>query len=156
MTNELHVRLLSQDARPPVRAHKGDAGLDLFAAESATLAPGERLLVGTGIAVAIPEGWVGLACPRSGNAMRHGIGMVNAPGVIDAGYRGELRLLLHNTDMNETFVVELGDRIGQLLIMPIALPTVVEVEELSDSTRNENGFGSTGVRELTVSGEATT
>src|SRR6185295_10498496 len=103
-------------ARPPTQAHEGDAGYDLHAAEAATLGPGERASVGTGIAVAIPDGHAGLVLPRSGLAARHGVALVNAPGLIDAGYRGELRVLLLNTDRERPFEIEPGDRIAQLLI----------------------------------------
>jgi dUTP pyrophosphatase len=136
---------LAPTARAPARAHDGDAGYDLHAAEPATLAPGERSSVGTGIAVAIPDGHAGLVLPRSGLAMKHGIALVNAPGLIDAGYRGELRVLLLNTDREQTFEVEPGDRIAQLVIVRHAAPEeLVEVDQLTDSTRGEGGFGSSG------------
>jgi dUTP pyrophosphatase len=135
---------LTPAATAPERAHDGDAGYDLRAAEPVSLAPGERASVGTGIAVAIPDGHAGLVLPRSGLAMKHGIALVNAPGLIDAGYRGELRVLLLNTDREETFEVEPGDRIAQLVIVAHAAPELVEVERLTDSTRGEGGFGSSG------------
>lgn len=141
----LAVRRLVEHAVLPRRAHPGDAGIDLVAAERCELSPGARALVGTGIAVAIPDGWTGLVCPRSGLATRHGISMVNSPGVIDAGYRGEVRVLLHNTDLVEPFVVEPGDRIAQLLLVPVMLAGTVEVDDLGDSERADGGFGSTGV-----------
>lgn len=135
---------LSEAARAPRRAHEGDAGYDLFAAEEARLGPGERASVGTGIAVAIPEGCAGLVLPRSGLAMRHGISVVNAPGLIDAGYRGELRVLLLNTDRSEPFEVAPGDRIAQLVISRVESPDLVELESLDETARGAGGFGSTG------------
>lgn len=144
-TTPIRIRRVRDDAVLPVRAHEGDAGLDLVSVESATLAPaGGRAVVGTGLAVEIPAGWVGLVCPRSGLAARHGIGVVNGPGVIDSGYRGEVRVVLYNTDPTETFYVEAGDRIAQLVITPALLVGVEEVEELSAATRDADGFGSTG------------
>jgi dUTP pyrophosphatase len=135
---------LSDAAVAPVRAHPGDAGYDLYASEAATLGPGERASVGTGIAVEIPDGWAGLVLPRSGLAARQGISLVNAPGLIDAGYRGELRVLLLNTDRSEGFAVEPGDRIAQLMLVRHEAPELEEVESLEDSTRGGGGFGSTG------------
>jgi dUTP pyrophosphatase len=140
----LRVARLSDDARLPSRAHAGDAGLDLYAAEAATLGPGERASVGTGVAVEIPDGHAGLVLPRSGLAARHGIALVNAPGLIDSGYRGELRVLLLNTDRAEAFEIEPGDRIAQLVISPVADAAPVEVEELGESARGGGGFGSSG------------
>jgi dUTP diphosphatase len=141
----LPVRRLHPEAILPVRAYDGDAGLDLHAAEAAELGPGERASVGTGIAVEIPEGHAGLVLPRSGLAAKHGISLVNAPGLIDAGYRGEIRVLLLNTDREVPFRIAPGDRIAQLLLVAHAAPPVVEVEELEDSERGEGGFGSSGV-----------
>ena len=141
---QLRVARLTDNALLPSRAHSGDAGLDLHAAETATLGPGERAGVGTGIAVEIPRGHAGLVLPRSGLAMRHGIALANAPGLIDSGYRGELRVLLLNTDREETFDVVVGERIAQLVISPIAEPGVVAVEELGESDRGDGGFGSSG------------
>ena len=135
---------LSASAVAPVRAHDGDAGFDLRASEAAELGAGERASVGTGIAVAIPEGQAGLVLPRSGLAMRHGISVVNAPGLIDSGYRGEVRVLLLNTDRSESFSVAAGDRIAQLLIVRHEAPELVEVEELGETVRGAGGFGSTG------------
>ena len=137
---------LSEAARPPLRAHPGDAGCDLFAAEAARLGPGERASVGTGIAVEIPDGSAGLVLPRSGLAAKHGISVVNAPGLIDAGYRGEVRVLLLNTDRSEPFEIEVGDRIAQLVIVEIADAEPIEAESLAESARGEGGFGSTGRR----------
>ncbi len=141
---ELRVAKLQDEATVPTRAHDGDAGLDLYACEAAHLGPGERWSVGTGVAVEIPEGHAGLVLPRSGLARDHGIALVNAPGLIDSGYRGELRVLLLNTDPAETFRIEPGERIAQLLIAPIALAEPVEVESLSESARGDGGFGSSG------------
>src|SRR3954452_9195235 len=135
---------LTPAARAPARAHDGDAGYDLHAAEPASLGPGERASVGTGVAVAIPDGHAGLVLPRSGLALKHGIALVNAPGLIDAGYRGELRVLLLNTDREAAFEVEVGDRIAQLVIVAHATPELVHVEQLADSTRGAGGFGSSG------------
>jgi dUTP pyrophosphatase len=133
---------VSEDAVVPTRAYDGDAGLDLAASERVELAPGERAVVGTGIAVAIPEGHAGFIQPRSGLAARHGISVVNSPGLVDAGYRGELRVVLLNTDREQTFVVESGMRIAQLVVLPVATPVPVEVRELPASERGEKGFGS--------------
>ncbi len=139
---ELPLRRLRADAVVPERAYDGDAGLDLASCERVELGPGERATVGTGIAVAIPPGHAGFVQPRSGLAARHGITIVNSPGLVDSGYRGELRVVLHNTDAREAFVVEPGMRIAQLVV--VALPGVrpVEVEELPGSERGERGFGS--------------
>ena len=139
---ELPVRRLRDDAVLPSRAYAGDAGLDLAAAEGITIAPGERAVVGTGLAVAIPDGYTGLVVPRSGLAARNGIGKVNSPGVIDAGYRGEVRVVLLNTDRETPFTVEPGMRIAQLLVVPVPPVTLVEVDELPESERGERGFGS--------------
>ncbi len=141
---ELAVAKLKDDAVLPTRAHEGDAGLDLYACESAHIGPGERWGVGTGIAVEIPDGHAGLVLPRSGLAREHGISLVNSPGLIDSGYRGEVRVLLLNTDPAETFRVEPGDRIAQLVLTPIAHAEPVEATALADSVRGEGGFGSSG------------
>jgi dUTP pyrophosphatase len=140
----LRFRRLSEAARPPAQAHEGDAGYDLHAAEAATIGPGERASVGTGIAVAVPDGQAGLVLPRSGLAARHGISVVNAPGLIDSGYRGELRVLLLNTDTDEPFSVQPGDRIAQLLLVAVETHDLLEVEELDETVRGAGGFGSTG------------
>jgi dUTP pyrophosphatase len=137
------VRLQS-DAVLPTRAYDGDAGLDLYAAHAARLAPGERVSVGTGIAVAIPAAHAALVLPRSGLAMRHGIALVNAPGLIDPGYRGELRVLLLNTDREAVFEIAVGDRVAQLLLVAVAQAQVVEVAALAESEREGRGFGSSG------------
>lgn len=141
---ELPVAKLNEEAVVPSRAHAGDAGLDLHACEAAHLGPGERWSIGTGIAVEIPEGHAGLVLPRSGLAREHGIALVNAPGLIDAGYRGEVRVLLLNTDRSDPFLIESGDRIAQLLITPFVEATPVEVAELESTARGEGGFGSSG------------
>jgi dUTP pyrophosphatase len=140
----VRFRRLSDSARPPTRAHDGDAGFDLHAAEAAALGPGERASVGTGIAVAIPDGHAGLVLPRSGLAARHGISVVNAPGLIDAGYRGELRVLLLNTDRERSFEVAAGDRIAQLLVVRVEGPQLEEATNLDETGRGVGGFGSTG------------
>jgi len=129
----------------PKQAYAGDAGVDLVACEQAELAPGARATVGTGIAVAVPEGYAGFVQPRSGLAARHGISLVNTPGLIDSGYRGEVRVILLNTDQRETFVVEPGMRIAQLVVVPVAAIEVIEVEELPESERGVRGFGSSAV-----------
>ena len=141
---ELACRLLTEEATLPSRAHEGDAGLDLYAAEGATLGPGERASVGTGVALEIPDGHAGLVLPRSGLAARHGIALVNAPGLIDPGYRGEVRVLLLNTDRTEPFEIAPGDRIAQLLVTPFPAARPVETHELSVSERGNGGFGSSG------------
>jgi len=139
---ELPVRRLRECATLPGRAYAGDAGLDLAACERVELGPGERGLVGTGLAVAIPEGFAGFVQPRSGLAARHGIAVVNSPGLIDAGYRGEIRVVLLNTDRERRFVAEAGERIAQLVVLPLPGVEVVEVEELPESERGVRGFGS--------------
>ncbi len=141
---ELRIAKLKDGAALPTRAHAGDAGLDLYACEAAHIGPGERWSVGTGIAVEVPAGHAGLVLPRSGLAREHGIALVNAPGLIDAGYRGEVRVLLLNTDPAEVFRVEPGERIAQLVIAPVALAEPVEAEALSESVRGDGGFGSSG------------
>jgi dUTP diphosphatase len=143
-TGELRFVKLSDKATLPTRAHDNDAGLDLHAAESARLAPGARVSVGTGLAVQIPEGVGGLVLPRSGMAIKHGVTLVNSPGLIDPGYRGEVRVLLLNTDPSVEFQITPGDRIAQLLLVPVVHATPLNAEALDDSTRGEGGFGSTG------------
>jgi dUTP pyrophosphatase len=139
---ELPIQRLREEAVVPERAYAGDAGLDLAACERVELGPGERALVGTGLAVAIPEGYAGFVQPRSGLAARHGLTVVNSPGLVDSGYRGELRVVLLNTDPLEAFVVEPGMRIAQLVVLPIPELELVEVEELPTSERGVRGFGS--------------
>ncbi len=139
---ELPLKRLREEAIVPRRAYAGDAALDLSACERVELAPGARAVVGTGLAVAIPDGHAGFVQPRSGLAARHGIAIVNSPGLIDAGYRGELKVVLLNTDAGEPFVVAPGMRIAQLVVVPVATPEPVEVAELPESERGERGFGS--------------
>jgi len=139
---EIPVKRLHEGATLPTRAYEGDAGLDLAACERIELGPGERALVGTGLTIAIPDGHAGFVQPRSGLAARHGIAVLNSPGLVDAGYRGELKVVLLNTDRAEPFVVEPGMRIAQLVVFPVATPALVEVEELPASERGEKGFGS--------------
>lgn len=142
---ELRCKRLAPSARLPTRAHDGDAGLDLYAAERAALAPaGGRASVGTGIAVEIPPGHAGLVLPRSGLAARHGIALVNAPGLIDSGYRGELRVLLLNTDPDEPYEISPGERIAQLLVVAFGVAVVVETAEFTETARGDGGFGSSG------------
>lgn len=139
---EVAVRRLRDDAVLPTQAYPGDAGLDLVACEGARLGPGRRAVVPTGIAVEIPEGYAGFVQPRSGLASRHGIALVNSPGLIDSGYRGEIRVVLLNTDADAAFVVEPGMRIAQLVVAPVAAVRLVEVDELATSERGPRGFGS--------------
>ena len=139
---ELPIQRLRPDAVVPKRAYSGDAGLDLSSCERVELAPGARALVPTGLAVAIPEGYAGFVQPRSGLAAKHGISIVNTPGLVDSGYRGELLVNLVNTDQSEAFVVEPGMRIAQLVILPIPELDLVEVDELPESERGVRGFGS--------------
>ncbi len=136
------MKRLHDGATLPTRAYAHDAGLDLAACERVELGPGERALVGTGLTVAIPDGHAGYVQPRSGLAARHGITVLNTPGLVDAGYRGELKIVLLNTDRSEPFVVEPGMRIAQLVVVPVAFPEPREVAELPDSERGEKGFGS--------------
>jgi len=142
---ELPIQRLHDEAVAPTQAYTGDAGLDLSACERVELGPGERAVVGTGLAVAIPEGHAGFVQPRSGLAAEHGITILNSPGLIDAGYRGELRVVLHNTDLKTPFVVEPGMRIAQLVVLPLAEIEPVEVGELPASERGVRGFGSSRV-----------
>lgn len=136
--------LLADGAVLPARAHAEDAGLDLCASEDVQLPPGGRALVGTGIRLALPAGTVGMVCPRSGLAVRHGITVLNGPGIVDAGYRGEIRVPLHNTDPEKTFAVRRGDRIAQLVVVPFVAPTLREVDDLDATARAAGGFGSSG------------
>jgi dUTP pyrophosphatase len=140
----LRVRRLHPEAVLPLRAHDGDAGFDLHALEPVTLAPGQRASVATGIAVEIPPGQAGLVLPRSGLAARSGIALVNAPGLIDSGYRGEVRVLLLNTDRRHACTLSARDRIAQLVLVRVETPEVVEVDALSESERGAGGFGSSG------------
>ncbi|MBV8955269.1 MAG: dUTP diphosphatase [Solirubrobacterales bacterium] len=144
MSGGLRVLRLDPRAKLPTRAYSGDAGLDLYAVSTVMLAPGERASVGTGLALEIPAGQAGLVLPRSGLAARHGIALVNSPGLIDAGYRGELRVLLLNTDRVEAAAIDAGDRIAQLVLVRVETPPVVEVGDLAVSARGAGGFGSSG------------
>jgi dUTP pyrophosphatase len=143
---ELRVTRIHHEAVLPTRAHGGDAGLDLSACETVTIGAGERAAVGTGLVIAVPDDHAGLVVPRSGLAMRHGLSIVNAPGVIDTGYRGEIRVILLNTDREHAFTVEPGMRIAQLLVVPALAVEVVEVSELTETARGDGGFGSSGLR----------
>jgi dUTP pyrophosphatase len=139
---ELEITRMRADARLPDRAYVGDAGLDLAACEPVSLSPGERAIVPTGLAVAIPDGYAGFVQPRSGLAARHGVTIVNAPGLIDSGYRGEIQVVLLNTDREQTFTAEAGERIAQLVVLAVPEVTLREVEELPASERGVRGFGS--------------
>jgi dUTP pyrophosphatase len=139
---ELPIQRLHEDAVLPERAYTGDAGLDLAACEAVELGPGERAVVGTGLAVAIPEGYAGFVQPRSGLAARHGISIVNTPGLVDSGYRGEIRVVLVNTDRTQAFSVEPGMRIAQLVVVPVPAVELVVTDELPESERGVRGFGS--------------
>jgi dUTP pyrophosphatase len=141
---ELPIQRLRDDAVVPERAYEGDAGLDLAACERVELGPGERAVVGTGLAVAIPDGYAGFVQPRSGLADRNGISIVNSPGLIDPGYRGELKVILLNTDRSHPFVVERGMRIAQLVVLPVAELELVELDELPATERGVRGHGSSG------------
>jgi dUTP pyrophosphatase len=138
------VEVLMTGDHLPVYAHPGDAGADLVATETVELGPGERALVGTGTAVALPDGYVGLVVPRSGLAAKHGITIVNTPGILDAGYRGEIRVILLNSDRSTPYTITAGDRIAQLVVMPVSRARFVPVERLPGSHRGDGGFGSTG------------
>lgn len=142
---DLPVARLRDDAILPSQAYEGDAGLDLAACDRVELAPGERAVVGTGIAVAVPDGWAGLVLPRSGLAAKHGLTVVNSPGLIDSGYRGEVMVILLNTDERESFVVEPGMRIAQLVLIEAAGVRLVELFELSETERGTRGHGSSGL-----------
>src|SRR3954452_23868406 len=141
---ELRFIKLSEKATVPTRAHDSDAGLDLYAAEAARIVPGARVSVGTGLAIAVPEGLAGLVLPRSGLALKHGITLINSPGLIDPGYRGEVRVLLLNTDQTMDYQCTPGDRIAQLLLVPIATASPMQADALDTSARGEGGFGSSG------------
>ena len=142
---DLPIARLRENASMPARAYDGDAGLDLSACERVVIGPGERAAVGTGLAVAVPEGHAGLVLPRSGLAAKHGISIVNAPGLVDAGYRGEVKVLLLNTDQAESFTVEPGMRVAQLVVVSLPGVRLVEFDELPTSDRGAGGFGSSGV-----------
>jgi dUTP pyrophosphatase len=140
----VQVRLLTETARLPTRAHEDDAAFDLYADEGVELAPGARASISTGVALALPEGSAGLVLPRSGLAARHGVTVVNAPGLVDPGYRGPVTVLLLNTDRETAHVVHPGDRIAQLMIVQTAAVTLAQADELDATARGEGGFGSTG------------
>ncbi|WP_353113566.1 dUTP diphosphatase [Microbacterium sp.] len=142
MTDSVDVPIIA--AQPPFYAHPGDAGADIMAAEAVRLEPGERALVGTGLSIALPDGYAAFVVPRSGLAAKHGITIVNSPGTVDAGYRGEIKVSLLNTDSRDAYDVAVGDRIAQLIIMPVTRARFIPVDELPDSVRGDGGFGSTG------------
>ncbi|WES65406.1 dUTP diphosphatase [Microbacter sp. GSS18] len=148
MTESVDVPIIASEA--PVYAHPGDAGADLVSAEALRLEPGRRALVGTGVRIALPDGYAAFVVPRSGLAARHGITIVNAPGTVDAGYRGEIKVALLNTDTTEAFDISVGDRIAQLIVMPVTRARFIPVDDLPDSTRGEGGFGSTGYQKEEV------
>lgn len=150
MTDSVEVLITASTV--PEYAHPGDAGADLHASEAVTLAPGERALVGTGVSIALPDGFAAFVVPRSGLAAKHGITVVNSPGTVDAGYRGEIKVTLLNTDLHTPFSVAVGDRIAQLIIMPVVRATFVQVDRLPGSQRGEGGFGSTGLTPRTLEG----
>lgn len=142
---ELRIKRLDKELALPRYAHEGDAGLDLVASEDATLAPGHRSLIGTGISVAIPEGYAGFVQPRSGLAVRHGLSIVNTPGLIDSHYRGEIKVVVINLDPSASMEIRRGDKIAQLVIQKVERCVLVEADELDETTRGAGGFGSTGV-----------
>ncbi|MBL5973326.1 MAG: dUTP diphosphatase [Candidatus Leucobacter sulfamidivorax] len=147
MVDVVELPIVADEAHLPAYARPGDAGADLRSSEALVLGPGERALVGTGISFALPDGYVGFVVPRSGLAVKHGITVLNSPGTIDAGYRGEIKVPLLNTDPSEPFAIEVGDRIAQLIVMPVSRALFTPVEALPDSERGSGGFGSTGVRD---------
>lgn len=151
MVDVVELPTVADATHLPAYARPGDAGADLRAAEAVELRPGERALVGTGIRFALPDGYVAFVVPRSGLAVKHGITVLNSPGTIDAGYRGEIMVPLHNTDQREAFRIEVGDRIAQLIVMPVSRAEFVPVTELPESERGTGGFGSTGVRDASRS-----
>jgi dUTP pyrophosphatase len=139
------VEVLISAQNVPSYSHPGDAGADLSSSESLTLAPGERATVGTGVSIALPAGYVAFVVPRSGLASKHGITVVNSPGTVDAGYRGEIKVTLLNTDSSQPFDIAVGDRIAQIIVMPVTQARFIPVEKLPVSERGESGFGSTGL-----------
>lgn len=147
MSDVIELPIVGETEQIPVYAQPGDAGADLRSAEALVLAPGERALVATGVRFALPEGYAAFVVPRSGLAVKHGISIVNSPGTIDAGYRGEIKVPLINLDPREPFEIAPGDRIAQLIVMPVTRAVFAAVKELPESQRGEGGFGSTGVRE---------
>jgi dUTP pyrophosphatase len=151
-----NVDVLISSEQVPVYAHPGDAGADLTAAESFELAPGARATVPTGVSIALPDGYVAFVVPRSGLAAKHGITIVNSPGTVDAGYRGEIRVTVLNTDAEHPFTIEVGDRIAQLIVMPVSRARFIPVDKLPGSHRGEAGFGSTGLRSEVSTGSGVT
>ena len=149
------VEVLLHGAEAPAYAHPGDAGADLVSTEALTLKPGHRATVGTGVSIALPDGYVGLVVPRSGLAAKHGITVVNSPGTVDAGYRGEIRVTLLNTDATEPYSISPGDRIAQLIVMPVTRARFIPVERLPGSQRGAGGFGSTGYRDAASASAST-
>ncbi len=147
MSDVIELPIVGESAQIPVYAQPGDAGADLRSTEALILEPGERALVSTGVSFALPHGYAAFVVPRSGLAVKHGISIVNSPGTIDAGYRGEIKVPLINLDPRVPFEIAPGDRIAQLIVMPVSRATFVQVEELPESERGEGGFGSTGVRD---------
>jgi len=141
---QIKLKKLDNDLRLPKKAYEGDAGMDLLSAVDLEMKPGERALIATGIAIEIPDGYAGFVQPRSGLAINHGIGVVNSPGLIDSNYRGEIKVILINMDKEETFRIRREDKIAQLVIKKVESPTFVVVDELNDSKRGKNGFGSSG------------
>jgi len=139
------VEVLITAPTVPSYSHPGDAGADLSSAEALTIAPGQRATVGTGVSIALPDGYVAFVVPRSGLAAKHGITIVNSPGTVDAGYRGELKVTLLNTDSSQSFDIAVGDRIAQIIVMPVTQARFIPVEKLPASERGESGFGSTGL-----------
>jgi dUTP pyrophosphatase len=142
VTETVDVPIIAPDV--PAYAHPGDAGADLVSTESLRLEPGQRALVATGVRIALPEGFAAFVVPRSGLAAKHGITVVNSPGTVDAGYRGEIKVSLLNTDSAQAYDIAAGDRIAQLIVMPVTRARFIQVEELPDSVRGDGGFGSTG------------
>ena len=138
------VEVLISSAQVPEYSHPGDAGADLLASEAVDLQPGQRVTVGTGVSIALPDGYVAFVVPRSGLASKHGITIVNSPGTVDAGYRGEIRVTLLNTDSSVAYSVAVGDRIAQIIVMPVSRARFIPVQRLPGSARGESGFGSTG------------
>lgn len=150
MTYSRHVsesiEVLIKASAHPVVAHPGDAGADLTSTEAASIPPGQRATIGTGVSIALPDGFVAFVVPRSGLAAKHGITVVNSPGTVDAGYRGEIKVTLLNTDTTSSFEISPGDRIAQLIVMPFVRARFISVDELPESERGEGGFGSTGIK----------
>lgn len=153
MIDVVELPIVAADGQTPAYAQPGDAGADLRSSEALTLEPGARALVGTGISFALPDGYVAFVVPRSGLAVKHGITVLNSPGTIDAGYRGEIKVPLLNTDRREAFRIEPGDRIAQLIVMPVSRAAFTPVAELPESVRGAGGFGSTGVRDAAVANQ---